>query len=94
MRSALLPLIWFISAGLLLVPAPSRADVNLPMKRKACQAEARQRIRPPRSHADRLAYQAIVERRRDYIRQCMARPEPPRAPASKAPSAKPRNLRK
>jgi hypothetical protein len=93
MRGAFLPTLGLLLAGLLLAPAPSRADEDLPAKRNACQIEARHRIKPRGRAMDRAMYQAIVDRRQNFIRACMAK-APAVAKSSPAASARPQAARR
>ncbi len=60
------------AATVLVLPMQSHADDDLVAKRSACQAEARQRIKPPRAASIDL-YQITLESRQAYVRECMAR---------------------
>jgi len=60
------------AATVLVLPMQSHADDDLASRRSACQAEARQRIKPPRAGSVEL-FQITLEGRQAYIRECMAR---------------------
>ena len=64
------------------LPTPSHADVDLFARRQACQAEAKTRIKA-KGLQGRDLYEAVVERRKSYIAQCMVMgPQIPAATAS------------
>ena len=64
--------LWLLPAGLLLLPFAASADETLSGKRELCQTEARQQIKPRRSH-DPSLYSIALDARQAYIRECMAR---------------------
>lgn len=57
----------------LLIAGPAEADLDLVAKREACQAEARERVKPRGRAAGDLA-QALIGRRMEIVRDCMERP--------------------
>ena len=61
---------------LLILPFSSYADEDLAAKRALCQAEARQRIKPPHAGPVDL-FQITMESRQVYVRECMARAPAP-----------------
>ncbi len=63
---------WLLAATLLVLSKGLCADEDLAAKRKLCQTEARQRIKPPGSISVEL-FKIAVESRQVYIRECMAR---------------------
>src|SRR4051812_39680707 len=81
------------AAVLGLIPGASRADEDLFVRRQACQAEAKSHIKP-KVRQGRDFYDAVVERRKTYIAQCMVKgPQQPQSTASILPPSKPTDLR-
>jgi hypothetical protein len=60
-----------------------RADVNLVEKREACQAEARQRIKPKGRVSADLS-KALLAKRQSHVRACMEGKGPKKAPARRS----------
>jgi hypothetical protein len=61
-----------LAAGLLIASSELRAGEDLTAKRSVCQAEARQRIKPPHNSSVELL-QISIGSRQAYVRECMTR---------------------
>jgi hypothetical protein len=79
-----------LATGVLgMLPSVSYADVDLFSRRQACQAEAKTRLKA-RGLQGRELYEALVERRRAYIAECMVMgPQHPASTASAPVPQKP-----
>jgi hypothetical protein len=74
------------AALLALMPSMSHADVDLFARRQACQAEAKTRLQA-KGLKGRDLYEALVQRRRTYIAECMVMgPQHPVSTASTPPT--------